>query len=112
MGKFEKGHPKVGGRRPGSPNRLSPKRVLPLLERALERGVDPWEELLSICKHEDDTLRLAAVKEACSYLYAKKKSIELQYDPELAKEAEAIALLPEAEQIRLMELEIKRLKGK
>ena len=79
---FEKGMEKQGGRRKGSKNKRS---LLPM-HRAEELGVDPFELLLYFAKGDAEKLgyksisidlRLIAIKEACQYIYSKKKAIEV-----------------------------------
>lgn len=96
---FKKGHSKAGGRSKGTPN----KKVQPLLDRAEALGVDPFEILLHFAKGDwaalgyaaastvsytsagiefdepviKPELRMHAAKEACQYLYPKRKSIEM-----------------------------------
>lgn len=80
----------TAGRKKGTPN----KATLPLEQKALELGVDPFEILLRFAggdwkglgykseAYEDGftispEMRLKAASEACQYLLAKKKAIEL-----------------------------------
>lgn len=95
---FHKGKPKTGGRVAGVPN----QRTKTIEETALRLKCDPFEVLLHVANGDwkalgYDTsviikssadgstymeytitpeLRVQAAKDACSYLYAKKKSIE------------------------------------
>jgi hypothetical protein len=94
-----KGHPKWGGRKKGSANQDTQA----IEERAQELGVSPFEVLLLFAKgdwqnlgyaakcttkwtgsgieYEEDVItpqmRLLAAKEACQYLYPKRKAIEI-----------------------------------
>lgn len=102
-----KGHPKTGGRTKGTPN----KNTQELIELADKLSVNPFEILLMIAdgdwkglgyptksrtqwtpsgiEYEEDTItvemRLSAAKEACQYLYPKRKAVELSagdgYEP-------------------------------
>lgn len=74
---FQKGKPKTGGRKPGTPNKASPARIIPLIERAKEKGVDPFDVLLDLCGDPDKGIKLAAAREACKYCYAQKKHVEV-----------------------------------
>jgi hypothetical protein len=84
-GQFKKGHKRLGGRKPGTPNKRTS-----LLEKAEERGVDPWSALLELCTHNDAGIRLSAVKEACSYLYAKMKYVEIPPGDEESSDGQAV----------------------
>jgi hypothetical protein len=99
MPKFEKGHKKLGGRTKGTLNKVTQD----ILDRAAEMGVDPFQILLYYCArnwkalgYSSETItkvlkdggtieveripperQLEAVKEACQYMYPKRKAIEL-----------------------------------
>jgi|SRR6185437_15608215 len=68
-----KGHAKWGGRQKGTPNKATKE----LLEICKKKGVKPFERLLDFCQHADPSIAMAAVKEACQYLYAKRKAVEI-----------------------------------
>lgn len=96
---FQPGHPKWGGRKPGTPNKPNAT----INERARAIGVDPFEVLLKFAKgdweglgyeaksttkwtssgieYEEDVItpqmRLFAAKECVQYLEPKKKAIEV-----------------------------------
>lgn len=96
------GSPKFGGRTKGTPN----KKTQALLDRAKELGIDPFEILLyaagnkwarlgycsgTLRRKGDDgktytvdriplELRIIAAKEACQYIYPKRKAIEISTD--------------------------------
>lgn len=98
------GLPKTGGRVKGTPN----SKTRHLLEKAEKLGVDPFEILLLYSKRDwqglgydrqtetkvlkdggtievdiiTPELQLNAAKEACQYLHAKRKAIELSGDDE------------------------------
>lgn len=98
--------PKTGGRKKGTPN----VRSLELAERAKKMGVDPFTVLLSFVKadwaglgYKSETttsftpqgieieeyvitpeLRVLAAKEACQYLYPKRKALEIEDNREEA----------------------------
>jgi hypothetical protein len=92
-----------GGRAPGTPNR----RVLPLVQKAKELKVDPFEILLLFAKgdwaslgyqSESETkysmgtpfevrvispdMRIVAAKEACKYMHPQRKAIDIKSDDE------------------------------
>lgn len=95
---FKLGHKKLGGRKKGSGN----KDKIPLSEKAIELGIDPFEVLLLFAAgdwnklnykdefiikysqggitNEEHTIqpavRAKAAAEACQYLYPKLKSVE------------------------------------
>jgi hypothetical protein len=95
-----KGDPKTGGRKKNTPNRVT----LPLMERAAALKCDPFEILCRFAMgdwkklgYEAETrtvfapagiemeepvikpeLRMQAAKEACQYLYPKRKAIEIE----------------------------------
>lgn len=83
---FKKGRQKTGGRKKGSKN----KQNSPAAERANELGVDPFEMLLLFASNNFEALgyatqipmdmRLSAIKEACSYILPKKRSVEVVQD--------------------------------
>lgn len=92
---------KTGGRTKGTPN----KKTQELIDKAKELGIDPYEILLFIAGNKwkelgydeptklvpcgDGTMaveriemshRLMAAKEACQYMFAKRKAVELSQD--------------------------------
>ncbi len=68
-----KGHKKYGGRQKGTPNKLT----MGLLEKCHARGIDLFDALLDIIQEtEDPLLKFNAIKEACQYVYPKRKAIE------------------------------------
>lgn len=71
---FKSGEPRpeTAGRKAGTPN----KKTQALLDKCIEKGIDPFEALLEFCKHADPNLRFSAIKEACSYLYPKRKPVD------------------------------------
>lgn len=84
MPQFEKGNTASKGRPKGSKN----KKDRDVFKKAEELGVDPFEVLLLFAKGDADALgyvggkvpmdmRLSAAKDACTYLYSKKKAITL-----------------------------------
>ena len=72
---YPKGKPKPegSGRKKGTPN----KSTLDLHAICERLGVNPFEKLVEYIVHPCDTeIRLAALKEICSYLYPKRKAVE------------------------------------
>ena len=69
-----------------------------------KKKIHPFEALLKLCTHADPAIQLGAVKEACSYLYPKRKAIELSEDREnpLGASSEAEALEKMREQVRIL----------
>lgn len=77
-----KGLPKTGGRSAGTPNKTSMEafdKSYSLKEICEEENFNPFKALLNTARDELTTpdLRLNALKEVCSYLYPKKKAIEV-----------------------------------
>lgn len=71
---FKPGHKKLGGRKPGTPNKKS-QAVQDILEAALGKSVpEAVCELLDDLKPKD---RVQALLELMSYVYPKRKAIEL-----------------------------------
>lgn len=67
-----KGHPRYGGRGPGTPNK---RRSIYEVCDAL--GLDPFAELAKIAQSSaEEGARLAALRELCQYLEPKKKALE------------------------------------
>ncbi len=82
MPRFERGHAKIGGRQKGQ----SKHKVAE--ETAKRLGIDPFEVLCLFAKgdwmelriNKDDIRprdRLEAAKEACKYIYAQKRAVEI-----------------------------------
>lgn len=68
-----KGHPRYGGRTKGVLNR----KTKDLIERCEEKGVDPFDVLLELCKDQDKNMRFSAAKELCQYIHPKRKALEV-----------------------------------
>jgi hypothetical protein len=69
---------KTGGKVKGSKNKLTLARLEALEQITLEVGINPFKELLLLARDSsEDAIRLMALKEACKYLYAQKKAIEV-----------------------------------
>lgn len=129
-----KGHKRWGGRAKGTPNAST----LPLEAKAKELGVDPFEILLLFAAGDwkalgyqeeqapssfskegvvykytiDPSVRSKAAAEVCSYLYAKRKALEVsqEVDPEMLELAQILAGLPKEEIMAVIALEMKKLK--
>lgn len=97
------GGKKTGGRTKGIPN----KKTILLEELCEKRKIHPFEALLTLCSHPDPSIQLGAIKEACSYLYPKRKAIEHSEDPNnypgKAKEESRLVELRAAVQARINE---------
>lgn len=101
--------PEGAGRKKGTPNKMSTN-----LNAICEaKGINPFEALLEMTKHEDPNIKMQALKEVCQYVLPKRKAVEHTgvVNLELSKKAEEFAQLPRDEQIRLAEAEVLRLKG-
>lgn len=130
-----KGHVKYGGRTRGTPNRKTQN----LFDKAHELNVNPFEILLLFAKGDwkslgyDDgqrlkmvteggqhvyedvitaELRATSAKEACQYLYPKRRAIEVSadIDPKLLDEAQELNDLSEEELIAITKEELLKLK--
>jgi hypothetical protein len=99
---------KSGGRKPGTPNKEAPS----LEARARALGVDFWDMLAEIAADKEHPRHFDAVKEGCSYLYAKRKALEINtdFDPELIEMAKTISQLPKDELLRIIAEEMKKAK--
>jgi hypothetical protein len=73
--RFQKGHPKTGGRAQGTPNKISAT----VRERLEQSGVDPVSRLLSIAENAECSLELKAkvFSDLCSYCFPKLKNVQL-----------------------------------
>lgn len=103
-----KGLPKTGGRTKGTPN----KSTEALLEKCERLNIDPFEALLLIARDGDEEItRLNALKEACSYLFPKRKAIEHtgDFDVALAVKVKSLMDMPKDQIIKETEAELKRL---
>lgn len=94
---------RYGGRKKGVPNR----KTRPLLEKAAELGVDPFEILLLIAKGDWERLgyktlaeanltlqmRQSAASDCCQYLYPKRKAIEMPITNPEDTSKEKVALM-------------------
>lgn len=60
--------PEKSGRKAGTPN----KKTQDLMEKCEKMGIDPFEGLLELSKCDDPSIKLAALKEVCSFLYPKR----------------------------------------
>lgn len=106
--KFAKGHQKIGGRVKGTPN----KEATTLEAQALLKGVNFWSLLCEIAADRTHPKHIDAVKEGCSYLYAKRKALEVstEVDPELLEMAKTIGQLPKEELLKIIATEMRKLK--
>lgn len=96
------------GRKKGTPN----KRTEALFEKCERMGVDPFSALLEFVNHPDPMLRLAALKEICSYLYPKKKAIEVteKLNPQAILHLEEFSQMSEQQLLEVIQSEMKEAK--
>jgi hypothetical protein len=73
---FKPGHPKVGGRKKGTPN----KRTQQIEELLEQMGCDPFKVMALICVSTTatDDMKLRAAKELAPYIAPKLGSIEVK----------------------------------
>ena len=74
---FEKGHSKIGGRKKGTPNKVTLIRADDLL---LQLGINPIQRLIEIAESDEASLdqRINFYKEIAKYTYPHLKSQELK----------------------------------
>ena len=81
---FEEGHTKIGGRKKGTPNKITLIKADDLL---LELNVNPIQKLIEIAESDEATLdqRINCYKEIAKYTYPRLKAQELYmaFDREL-----------------------------
>ena len=77
---FEQGHSKIGGRKKGTPNKVTLIKADDLL---LELGVNPIQKLIEIAESDEATLdqRINCYKEIAKYTYPRLKLQELWVSP-------------------------------
>jgi len=77
---FEEGHSKIGGRKKGTPNKVTLIKADDLL---LELGVNPIQKLIEIAESDEATLdqRINCYEEIAKYTYPRLKSQELRVTP-------------------------------
>jgi len=77
---FEKGHKKIGGRKKGTPNKVTLIKADDLL---LELDVNPIQKLIEIAESDEATLdqKINCYKEIAKYTYPKFKSQEIRIAP-------------------------------
>ena len=77
---FEEGHSKIGGRKKGTPNKVTLIRADDLL---LELDVNPIQKLIEIAESDEATLdqRINCYKEIAKYTYPRLKLQELWVSP-------------------------------
>lgn len=77
MGKFEKGHKKIAGRKKGTKDKVTIVKEtfgIKTIEELKDSVLENWREYLS---HNNDNYKLTATKEVSKYLFATKKEINL-----------------------------------
>ena len=74
---FERGHKKTGGRKKGTPNKISLIRADELL---LELGINPIKKLIEIAESDETTIdqRINCYKEIAKYTYPRLKLQDLR----------------------------------
>ncbi len=77
---FEEGHSKIGGRKKGTPNKVTLIKADDLL---LELDVNPIQKLIEIAESDEASLdqRINCYKEIAKYTYPRFKSQELRVTP-------------------------------
>ena len=77
---FEQGHSKIGGRKKGTPNKVTLIKADDLL---LELDVNPIQKLIEIAESDEATLdqRINCYKEIAKYTYPRFKSQDLRVTP-------------------------------
>ena len=77
---FEEGHQKTGGRKKGTPNKITLIKADDLL---LELNVNPIQKLIEIAESDEATTdqRINCYKEIAKYTYPRFKSQELRVTP-------------------------------
>ena len=77
---FEKGHSKIGGRKKGTPNKVTLIRADDLL---LKLDINPIQKLIEIAESDEATLdqRINCYKEIAKYTYPRLKLQELWVSP-------------------------------
>ncbi len=69
-----RGGAKTGGRQKGTPN----KKTEGLLEICERKGISPFEAMVDLAlSASDDAVKFGVLKELCTYLYPKRKAVEL-----------------------------------
>jgi len=73
---FEEGHPKIGGRKRGTPNKIALIRADDLL---LELDINPIQKLIEIAESDEASIdqRINCYKEIAKYTYPRLKLQEL-----------------------------------
>ena len=72
---FQKGHKKIGGKKPGSSNKKS---VSELIQICDDLGIDPFTEMLKLAKAtRDEGIKVSCYKECAKYLYSQQRAVEM-----------------------------------
>jgi non-ribosomal peptide synthetase component E (peptide arylation enzyme) len=76
---FENGHPKIGGRQKGTPNK---KTLIKADDLLLELGVNPIQKLVEIAESDLSSLdqKINCYKEIAKYTYPKFKSQDIRIE--------------------------------
>lgn len=105
MGKFQKGHPRIGGRQAGSKNKRTS-----VWETCEAAGLDPFKEMARIGADRDNPNQLGALRELCQYIEPKRKAVEVSggLDLRVQQELDALMGLSEEELKELLKAEAKK----
>ena len=76
---FESGHPKIGGRQKGTPNK---KTLIKADDLLLELGVNPIQKLIELAESDEATIdhKINCYKEIAKYTYPKLKSQDIRLE--------------------------------
>jgi hypothetical protein len=90
---FEEGHSKIGGRKKGTPNKVTLIKADDLL---LELNVNPIQKLIEIAESDEASIdqRINCYKEIAKYTYPRFKSQELRVTPLEKLTPTVIELIP------------------
>lgn len=107
---FQAGKPRHpnAGRKKGTPN----KETKSLEQVALDKGVNFWVLLCDVAGDAEHPRQFDAVKEGCSYLYAKRKALEVtaEVDPAILEAFKAMQSLSEGELRKIVAEELRKSK--
>lgn len=89
---FEPGHPKLGGRAKGTPNKTNSR----ISDLCKERGVDPAEVLIELLHDSDNEMRLKAARTLMEYIDPKRRAEDSNGNPD-----DSLRLAPKTPEERL-----------
>jgi hypothetical protein len=105
-----KPRPESAGRKRGTPN----KNTLSLIEKCESRGIDVFDAMLELAMESVQPFeKFKMLQEIAQYILPKRKAIEMtgEVDLELKRKVEEYEAMSLDEHIKLLESELKRLKG-